>query len=69
MAAARNGRAMKMRRSTPIFQTVRQASPSDGGVSTDMSAGASGVGLATSSRGAGSPRSDASICSLSSSCS
>ena len=37
MAAARKGSAMKMRRSTPIFQTVRQASPSDGAASTGMS--------------------------------
>ena len=72
MAAARKGRAMKIRRSTPIFQTVRQASPSDGGVSTGISiATAAGVvaGAGVSSSRAGSPRSEASICSLSSICS
>ena len=60
-----------MRRSTPIFQTVRQASPSEGGVSTGMSTGAapSGAMAGASPSGAGSPRSEASICSLSSSCS
>ena len=53
MAAARNGSAMKMRRSTPIFHTVRQDSPSDGGGSTGMSSvagsgvSASGERLAT----------------------
>ena len=31
MAAARKGSAMKIRRSTPIFHTRRQASPNDGG--------------------------------------
>ena len=34
MEAARKGSAKKMRRRTPIFQTVLQASPSDGAVST-----------------------------------
>ena len=29
--AARNGRARKIRRSTPIFHTIRHASPKDGG--------------------------------------
>ena len=38
MAAARNGRATKIRRSTPIFQTIRQASPNDGGGSTAATA-------------------------------
>ena len=46
MAAARKGSAMKMRRSTPIFHTVRQASPSEGGASTGMSTGASGAATA-----------------------
>ena len=70
MEAARKGRAMKMRRSTPIFQTVRQASPSDGGGSTGMSIGVVATGSGGASpRGAGSPRSEASICSASSSCS
>ena len=71
MAAARKGSAMKMRRSTPIFQTVRQASPSDGGASTGMSTGvvAPGSGAGASPRGTGSPRSEASICSASSTCS
>ena len=57
MDAARKGKAMKMRRSTPIFQTMRQASPSEGGGSTGV--GSSGA----SARGAGSPSSDATICS------
>ena len=71
MAAARKGSAMKMRRSTPIFQTVRQASPSDGGASTGMSTVSAGAGSAavTSPSGTGSPRSEASICSASSTCS
>ena len=75
MAAARKGRAMKIRRSTPIFHTVRQASPSDGGISTGMSSttgsdpSAAAVGARPSSSATGSPRSDASICSLSSTCS
>ncbi len=34
MAAARKGRAKKIRRSTPIFHTIRQASPNDGGGSS-----------------------------------
>ncbi len=45
--AARKGRAMKMRRRALTFQTVRQASPNDGGGST----GASTTGA--SPRGAG----------------
>ncbi len=47
MAAARKGSAMKMRRNTPIFQTVRHASPSDGAASTGTSIG----GPTTGSRG------------------
>ena len=76
MDAARNGSAKKMRRSTPIFQTVRQASPSEGGASTGMSrVGAAGLSssvmaaAATSPSATGSPRSEASICSLNSICS
>ena len=71
MEAARKGRAMKIRRRTPIFHTVRQASPSEGTGSAGFPAsGSVSEGAATvSRRGTGSPRSDASICSLSSSCS
>ena len=63
MEAARKGRAKKMRRSTPIFHTVRQASPSEGAGSTTASTSTS------SPTDTGSPRSDASICSDSSTCS
>ena len=64
MDAARKGSATKMRRSAPIFQTVRQASPNDGGDSTGTS-----TVVGPSARGTDSPRSEASICSVSSSCS
>ena len=51
MEAARKGKAMKMRRRALTFQTVRQASPNDGGGSTGASATAAwarpqGCGLA-----------------------
>ena len=69
MDAAKNGRAMKMRRSTLIFHTVRQASPKEGAGSARTAGSAAAGAPATSPRGTGSPRSDASICSLSCSCS
>ncbi len=44
MEAARKGRAKKMRRSTPIFHTVRQASPSEGAGSTGAACDVVGQG-------------------------
>ena len=69
--AARKGRAKKMRRSTPIFQTRRHASPKVGGSSAgpaEPSSSRAARSAATSSGPAGPPRAASSRSSASSSC-
>ncbi len=69
--AARKGRAKKMRRSTPIFQTSRHASPKVGGSSAGPAASSSSRAArsaATSSAPSGPPRAASSRRRASSSC-